>query len=61
MKNKTTVKIGATMGGLIFLSLVVVPACSSEMSIVVGILLAATTGALWFPFRRRLKPSSGVR
>ncbi len=44
---------GAAMGGLILLSFGIVPACSSSVSIVVGILLATITGSMWFPARRR--------
>ena len=55
MKNaiaKTGLKTGATMACLAFLSLGIVPACSSPVSILVGILLAGIMGALWFPFMR---------
>ncbi len=57
MKNhmvKKGMKIGATIGGLEFLALGIVPACSSAVSIVVGTLLATILGAMWFPSVRRL-------
>ncbi len=52
---KTGLKIGATTGGLALLSLGIVPACSSEVSIVVGILLATVVGSMWFPSGKGLQ------